>query len=691
MPRQIELKSIHAGKDERPVIGMLAKVAIVAAAGDDGETKKPATFSVTAYTGGELSVRYWDHPVVIDLQGLEFSRSVVANLDHVESQRVGHVTEKAKTESEIQLSGTFSAATTFRDEVVNSAADGFEWEASVEVDPTQLLEVEAGESITVNGKEVKGPVYVAVKSELTGFGFVSHGADRSTTVSIAASKSKKAGIAMDEELKAFIKDMGFTPEDLSETQIAAMKASFEGKGTPAPVKRPKLTDGIEARQAESDRVDNIVDIALAACDKRPYDMEAIKSLAEQGIEAKWPVEKFRLELLEASLPPAHTVFRTKGDDRLNTRVLEAAVCMAGKLKDHEKRFDDQTLQAAHDRFPGGIGLKQLFLLAARTNGYNSDSMNVDINVQRAAFGMTGHHSVQASEFSTLSLPTVFSNTANKFLMEGWNAVDMTPLKIAAVRPVSDFKQITTVSLTGDLMFEQVGPDGEIKHGTLGELPYTNKADTYARMLGVTRTDIINDDLGALTAAPRKLGRGGALKLNDLFWAAFLSNATFFTSARKNVSTDTGALGLLGLEQADTIFMDQTDPDGNPLGVMPAILLAPTAAKATALQLMNAEKIKGSTDEPDVNIWRDRFRVESSPYMSNVKYTGNSASAWYLLADPADLPVIEIVALNGRVEPVIETADADFNVLGVQMRGYSDVGVEKQEYRAGVRADGSAAG
>ena len=275
-------------------------------------------------------------------------------------------------------------------------------------------------------------------------------------------------------------------------------------------------------------------------------------------------------------------------------------------------------------------------------------------------------------------------------MEGWNAVDMTPLKIASVRPVSDFKQITTVSLTGDLTFAKVGPTGEITHGTLGEETYNNKADTYARMLAITRTDIINDDLGALTASPRKLGRGGALKLNDIFWREFLDNSTFFTSARGNVSTDTGLLGLTGLAEADAIFMNQLDPDGNPLGVRPEILLVPTALKATALQLMHAEKIKGATDEPDANGWKDRFKVESSPYMSNSNYTGYSSVAWYLIADPADLPVIEIVALNGRVEPVIETADVSFNVLGVEMRGYSDVGVQKQEYRAGVRADGSAA-
>lgn len=370
-----------------------------------------------------------------------------------------------------------------------------------------------------------------------------------------------------------------------------------------------------------------------------------------------------------------------------SRVLEAAICIAGRLPEHETMFDDETLQCAHDKFRGGIGLKQLFLLAARDKGLRVDSFDMTLDVQRAAFGQLPIH---ASGFSTISLPNVFSNTANKFLRAGFESIDQTPLKIAAIRPVNDFKPITTVSLTGDLTFEKVGAAGEIKHGTLGEETYSNQADTHAKMLTITRRDIVNDDLGALIDAPRKLGRGAALKLNDIFWTEFLNNSTFFTSGRANVSTDTGLLGLVGLEQADTIFMNQTDPDGNPLGTRPEILLVPTSLKGTALTLMNSENIKGDANEPDGNPWRDRFRVESSPYMSNSNYTGHSASAWYLLADPAALPVIEIVALNGRVEPVIETADADFNTLGVQMRGYSDVGVQKQEYRAGVRADGSAA-
>jgi hypothetical protein len=50
-------------------------------------------------------------------------------------------------------------------------------------------------------------------------------------------------------------------------------------------------------------------------------------------------------------------------------------------------------------------------------------------------------------------------------------------------------------------------------------------------------------------------------------------------------------------------------------------------------------------------------------------------------------VIEVAFINGQEAPTIETADADFNVLGVQMRGYHDFGVALQDPRGGVRMKG----
>lgn len=673
---------------KRPVIGLTGEVQIEAAA---GEGKQP-TFSVLAYTGGPMELAYYDLPVVIDLAGMTFGKQLVANLDHDRTKRVGNVTGKTIADNQLTLTGTASAATAARDEVVSSAKNGFVWQASIEAMPGEMTELAAGKNADVNGRTINGPAYIVRTSTLKGFAFVSHGADDNTTVSIAASAANQKEKKMKAEVRAWAEAMGVDCDNLTPEQEAAIEANYEGRTKKKdPPAAPKLLDGIEARQKEQERIDAITERALAACDARPYEIDKIKALAQEAIDGKWTVEKFRIELLESSVPLTLGVPGAMRDRGLTPRVLEAAICMAGRLAGHEKMFSDQELQAAQDRFHGNIGLRQIFLLGAEANGYRAPySGDVTIEVQRAAFGLVAPREIRATGFSTLSIPNILSNVANKFVRDGWNAVDQTPLRISAVRNVRDFKTITTVSLTGDLDFSKVGPDGEIKHGTLGEVAYSNKADTYARMLAITRTDIINDDLGALTAVPRRLGRGAMLKLNDIFWTEFLNNTAFFASGNSNVNTGVADMTVGGLAATEIIFMDQTDPDGKPLGIQPAILLVPTNLKASALTLMNSERLIDGTataTQGDGNIWRGRFRVESSPYMSVITYTGYSAAAWYMLADPAVMPVIEIAALNGRVEPTVETADADFNVLGVQMRGYSDVGVNLQEYRGGVRADG----
>jgi hypothetical protein len=679
-----------AAKNKR-LIAFETSVEIKAAAAENEEKSVPS-FEVVAYTGDAMNLAGWSMPVVVDVRGLSYGKSIIANLDHDRTKRVGHVTAKQKEDGQLVLTGKISAATDAAREVVESAANGFVWQASIEASPDELREVAAGKTVTVNGREFTGPLYVASKSTLKGFAFVSHGADDNTSVSIAAEVAQSKENPMDKKLQAWIESLGFVVADLSEEQVTGLTADYEGRKRDKPRTKLNLGDGIAAKKAEQERVDGITEVALTACERQPFHIDQIKELAETAIEAKWTVDKFRLELLEATMPQAHTVFHApRGNDRLNARVLEAAVCVAGRLSNVDKMFDDQTLQAAHDRFPHGIGLNQLLLIGAEANGYRANhSSQVTIEAQRAAFGMVAPQSIHATAFSTLSIPNVLAATANKFLREGWDAVDMTPLVISAVRNVRDFKQITTVSLTGHLMFEELGASGEIKHGTLSDLTYTNQADTYAKMLAITRKDIINDDLGALTAVPRRLGRGGALKLNDIFWTVFLNNTAFFTTARLNVNEAVADMTVGGLEATETIFLNQTDPDSKPLGVQPKILLVPTALKAAALALMASERIidgSSTTKQGDANIYRGRFRVESSPYMSNSSYTGYSAAAWYMLADPAEMPVIEIAALNGNVMPAVETADADFNVLGVQMRGYSDVGVALQEYRGGVRADG----
>ncbi len=687
------------------LIGMSAPVTIAAVEGepDDG----PKAFSSTFYTGGPLTVAGWDMPVIVDLAGLKAGKVLVANLDHDTTKRVGNF-EAVNDGKTLVANGRATAATAARDEVVKSAQAGYQWQASLEVNPTKVEQLAKGKTAVVNGQTIEGPAYITRTGTLKGFGFVSHGADDNTTATIAAaSASINKGKSMDPKLKTWIEAMGFDVDQLDADQIAGLTANYNGQNSKT--KKVAASDNpFEARKIEAKRKQDMRDIADATIERRNSsedEIDAIEKMYDHAVKAGMSVTEFRVELMEATTPQIHPIRTGRGKDaQLNNRILEAAICQAGRIENLDKHYDDQTLQLAHDRFKGGgIGLKQLLLLCAEANGYNgSYASDVNVEVQRAAFGMQGNRQIKAQGWSTIDIASILSNTANKFLREGWNAVDMTAMRLSAIRNVRNFQAISTVSLTGDLMFEELGAAGEIKHGTLGNVAYTNKVDTQAKMLVITRQDIINDDLGALVAVPRRLGRGSALKLNDIFWTAFLYGETsgFFSATHttagntgnSNLNTGAADVTLAGLTATELLFLNQVDPNGKPLGTQPAIMLVPTALKAAAAALLDPQSklITGASSTlSDVNVFAGRFRLESSPYMHNTAYTGASSQAWYLMADPMDLPTIEIAALNGRVEPVIETADADFNVLGIQMRGYSDVGVALQEFRACVKADGNA--
>ena len=352
----------------------------------------------------------------------------------------------------------------------------------------------------------------------------------------------------------------------------------------------------------------------------------------------------------------------------------------------ERQLLHDLADVAAKRFNGGLGLQELLFEAAIANGYTGRTFRDSRRVLEAAFG----RGIEAG-MTTIDVGGILSNVANKFLLEGFFSVERVWRSICAVRNVSDFKTVTSYRLVGKDQYEQVAPGGELKQGTLGEETYTNKADTYGLMLSIDRRDIINDDLGAITTVPRKLGRGSGLKINDVFWTAFMNNAAFFSAGNKNfVSGADTALGIDGLTKGEVAFMDLVDSDGKPTGVMPAILLVPTALSAMGTQLYKSVELRDTTANtkfPVANPHQGKFRIEVSRYLANAIYTGNSAKAWYLLADPNDLPVIEVAFLDGKEAPTVESSEADFNMLGIRMRGYHDFGVNLQDPRGGVKSKG----
>lgn len=691
---------------------------------DEGQ---PGLFSMVAYTGGLLPVKGYKFPVILDLQGVEFRRNVLANLDHDRTQRVGQVTETVNDGKKIILSGVLSAATDACEEVIASSKKGFEWEASIEALPTKQPEfIAAGQSVKVNGATFEGPVFVARESTLFGVAFLGQGADERTVVSIAASAVESFLEGNDMSFEEWTMSQGFDAAVLSDQQKSLLMKMYEVEASPAmtttvePEKETEMIasfdiDALKAIYAshESDIEGAIFasagTIPTEELSKLKADAYArAHAIKQKAITSKMTGDQFRLQtvqaaadlklgLIRAERPKGPAIHSSSRD--ISSPVIEAAFARnRGTL--NEKDYDEKTLETSHKSFRNGIGLQQLVIMAAAANGmhFHPGEGITQGNIREAL--QHAFQPVKAAAFSTISVPGILSNIANKEILQGYEEEDQTWREISAVKSVSDFKQVTSYRMLDNMVFEKLGPAGEIRHGVVSEETYTRQADTYAKMASVTRKDIINDDLGAFDDMRNRIGRGGAQQLNRVFWTAFMNNGSFFTSGRGNYisgATTTLLTDGVGLQLALTAFRKLKSPvtDGakrvssNTVGGRPEILLVPPELEFTSDKLYVGSNLSVGTAAGEENTHRNKYRTVVSPWLSDTDFTGNSATAWHLLRNPKTMPAVVVSFLNGNETPTVESAEADFNMLGIQFRGYFDFGCDLAEYLCGIKSKGAA--
>jgi len=596
-------------------------------AAESSEEDKRARFKIVAYTGAPIRQAWSREPVVIDMAGMTLPDTVPVVIGH--NYDLGSILGQGTprvVDGQLVVEGEIMADSDASRQVMALASAGYQWQASVGADVARSTRFSGDQSTTVNGQTVSGPVRVVRASTLRETSFVTLGADRSTAVSIAA---EQADTTTEVEMAEHANDT--TTEEVKAATVVTAD-------DPKPI------------VAESPKVE--ID----------YD-----KLAAKIVEKKAAKDAEQLEEVRASRAPAVHVHEAPA---LDENVIQASWCLQGNLPGVDKKFDERTLEAAH-RVQRHTSLGEVFLQAAEAGGYDGPRRITSSTLQP----------ILKAAFAVHSISGLLSSTVNKFLLAGFDGVEQAWRQISAVRSVNDFKTMTSYRLNGGFKFEKVSNGGELQNAGASDESRTISADTYGIMTSVTRTDLINDDLGALTAVPQRIGRGGALKLNDVFWAEFNDDSSFFTTARGNKKTSAGALSIANLKAIATLFRKLTDPDGNPVAVMPRILLVPADLELDAAEIMGSSLIQsGATGgQPERNVLAGRYEVVSSTYLSSV-------DDYFLLASPADLPVMEVAFLNGVQSPIVETAEADFNTLGVKMRGYFDFGCAKAEYLAGVKAD-----
>ena len=662
--------------------------------------KKPSVKGL-AYSGGKMRLFGWSRPVVVDMAGMNIPESVPLLTNHVNDTlcRVGVVTATKGAEG-LEIAGEIVADGEEAENIIAQGKCGADWQLSIgaEVEAAEL--VQEGKR-TVNGIDHEAPFYHVTKSTLREVSVVAVGADKATHMKVTAKLELKGNSIMEpqnkEEAKPQVTATAAVNTPAAPSAAAPKNVEAAAPEAPAPVAPAKVEAAAapvnapavdakaiaqEAIKAERDRVNMVKSV----CNGEFPEIEA------KAISEGWGKEQVNEAVLAAfrqKQPTADVNITIKKENAMTAKRLEAALSLRAGISGDKlvKDMGEETVEAA---------MKDADMPLA---GILGECMRIEgMSVPR-----TFDNQAIKAAFSTVSLPGILSNVANKKLMQAYEAQPIIATKLCTTGDLTDFKENDRFRLTdiGDL--KPVGADGEIKDGALSEESAKNQLETYAKKFCLTRKMIINDDLGAFLKVPTAMGNRAARLVDQLFFKRLMANPTgvdgkaLFSAAHKNLlSGANSALSADSLKKAIQLFTDQVDSDGQPINVEPSILLVPTALKFLAAELTQGTTLimSGGADNvvrPAINVLADQnLQIVSSPYLSNSKYAGSSEASWYLFGKPGVVDTFEIGYLKGKRTPTVERGDLDFNVLGIWFRVFFDIGIREQDHRGMVKATGAAA-
>ena len=675
---------------------------------------KPKVVGV-AYSGGKMNLPGWRHPVVVDLAGMEIPESVplLTNHENKTDSRIGLISAAVRN-NVLEITGEIVSDSRDAADIIAQGKAGADWQLSIGADVKECELVKG--SREVNGQEVEGPFYHIKKSTLREVSVVAVGADAHTNMKVNAKFNlvNQEGETMNNKSEAKSVSAVSTPNDAAPPEKKPETEQKPGNPANKPGEPEKKPDNAEKKpgQAAAEATPPAIQASAGdvAATAREAAQNAVKAERErisaiqaicdgefpeierEAIAGGWTPEvvtKKVLETIRAERPAANVNISVKtapegGELR---KTIEAAMCLrVGVSADQlEKSYGTRTVEAGMAEMD--MPLKQLLIECMKLDGIPY-SRGFDNETIRAAF-------------SSVSLPGILSNVANKKLLQSYEAQPIIAMKLCSTGDLNDFKENDRFRLTdvGDLL--PIAADGEIKDGGLIEESAKNQLDTYGKKFCLTRKMIINDDLSSFMKVPTAMGNRAARLIDQLFFSRLLSNpaqadgkALFSTNHKNLLSGASSALSSDSLKKAIQLFLDQVDADGQPISVEPKYLLVPTALKHLAIELtQGATLIMSGTDNavrPALNVLSDEnLQVISSPYLGNSAYEGSSQTGWYLFGDPKTVDTWEIGFLKGKRTPTVERGETDFNTLGLWFRVYFDLGVREQDHRGMVKANGAA--
>lgn len=636
---------------------------------------KQRRFKINAYSGGKLIVSGFQYPVVVDLAGIDTSNAVPILIDHnatVEAT-LGLTDRIENSGKALVLGGPITGVSNLSQQVLAQSNAGHTWQASIGAAVIESENIAAGQTVNVNGQQFVGPLIVARRSVLKETSVLPMGADSTTSVNLAAKAVTLKGSNM--TFEEFVKSLGLDSATLTPEANAVLQTAFEtmqtedGTVAPSSAAAAAVLDLRGTASTELTRQSQI----LASCVGFPH-------IANTAIQAGWSPMQAENHILKAKarqMVPSNRTIQASGSGLTKDALSASLLIRAGAENVAVKAYGAQACEIGR-----GARITNMIDLAAaalRLAGQDPHAHQNNDQMLRAAF-------------STSSLPNILSDSATKTLVSAYEETTSDWRLFAHIGDAANFKEQKGIrpSALGNL--EELGDGGKIKHGNLKEEDvYTWNVDTFAKMLSVTRKTIVNDDLGFISELSPMFGTSAGRSLLDLIWSTILGGQTagYFATGNLNLAEAASALAVGTLGAAVSAMRSQRDDAGNDLSIQPTVLVVCPLLETTARALLSSAEILGTSGPSGNPVKGIVPHLIVEPRLSNsTKFSGTSNTQWYLFGAPKDRAVT-VGFLNGMQTPTIETADTDFNTLGMQMRAFFDFGVALANEKAAYKAVGTA--
>lgn len=297
----------------------------------------------------------------------------------------------------------------------------------------------------------------------------------------------------------------------------------------------------------------------------------------------------------------------------------------------------------------------------------------------STLAMTGETLITRALHTTSDFPLILGDAVGRELRRAYGVAPEGIRQLARQSSARDFRAKSSIQFGGAPMLEKVEEAGTFKHGTFEEAAESYSVATYGKIFAISRQAMVNDNLGAFTTVPARLGQAARAFEAAHLVAKLAANPSMadgkavFHASHRNL-WEIGPIGISSLTQVRTAMRRQTGIKGELIDVTPRFLLVPPELETAAEQALTEVQ---ATTTADANPF-SKLSLVVEPRLTSVEQ-------WYVAADPARIDGLEYAYLEGAPGPQIESK-AGFEVDGVQIKVRLDFGAGWLDYRGWQRID-----